>query len=58
MIGDLLQTLQVVEFDMPMCTADDIVILKARKHAAHGFLRDSQMVAYIAPGHAQIEFGG
>src|SRR5687768_2735218 len=43
---------------MTALTGDDAVVLKTSKYAAHGFLRDSQMVAYIAAGHAQIEFSG
>ena len=34
------------------------VVLKTTKQSAHGFHRKAQVVAYVVPRHAEIEFGG
>jgi hypothetical protein len=56
-VGNLLQTLQIVQLYTSILAADEAVILKPCKYATHGLFRDSQMVSYIAARHAQVEFG-
>lgn len=57
MAGDLLQTLYIVQLDMPALATDKSLILKPGKYPAHGLLRNAQVIANITAGHAQIKLG-
>ena len=47
-IGDLPQSIQVVELDAPAIAGNQPLVLKAGEYATHGFLSNAQVIPDVA----------